>query len=286
MTNKQLLEKLKEDMEMRGFSKHTKASYYRKAKEITEYFKKPMRQVKIQELRDYLLKYLRQERGLTEKSINYYNNVIRFIYDVVIDVPINKRQLPLYKGKRRLPKILSYEELNVFFNACENYKYKTIFMMIYGSGLRISEATNIRVEDIDSKNMRIFVRNGKGERERYTVLPKASLEMLRECYRRYKPNHPEGYMFLNRKGNPLKVERLRVFFRRYRRKAGISEDFIVHSLRHSFATRLVEGGVPLVQVKELLGHSCIRSTMTYVHVANNMQKVDSPLDIYLRGEKK
>ena len=286
MTNKQLLEKLKEDMEMRGFSKHTKASYYRKAKEITEYFKKPMRQVKIQELRDYLLKYLRQERGLTEKSVNYYNNVIRFIYDVVIDVPINKRQLPLYKGKRRLPKILSYEELNVFFNACENYKYKTIFMMIYGSGLRISEATNIRVEDIDSKNMRIFVRNGKGERERYTVLPKASLEMLRECYRRYKPNHPEGYMFLNRKGNPLKVERLRVFFRRYRRKAGISEDFIVHSLRHSFATRLVEEGVPLVQVKELLGHSCIRSTMTYVHVANNMQKVDRPLDIYLRGEKK
>ena len=188
MTNKQLLEKLKEDMEMRGFSKHTKASYYRKAKEITEYFKKPMRQVKIQELRDYLLKYLRQERGLTEKSVNYYNNVIRFIYDVVIDVPINKRQLPLYKGKRRLPKILSYEELNVFFNACENYKYKTIFMMIYGSGLRISEATNIRVADIDSKNMRIFVRNGKGERERYTVLPKASLEVLRECYKRYRPN--------------------------------------------------------------------------------------------------
>ena len=287
MTNKQLLEKLKEDMEMRGFSDHTKASYYRKAKEITEYFGKPMKQVKVQELRDYLLKYLREERGLTEKSVNYYNNVIRFIYDVVIDEPINKRQLPLYKGKRRLPKILSEEELNVFFNACENYMYKTIFMMIYGSGLRISEATNIRIEDIDSKNMRLFVRNGKGEKERYTVLPKASLEMLRECYRRYRPNHPEGYMFLNREGNPLKVERLRVFFRRYRRKAGISEEFIVHSLRHSFATRLVEEGVPLVQVKELLGHSCIRSTMTYVHVANNMQQVDSPLDIFLRkGEEK
>ena len=232
MTNKQLLEKLKEDMEMRGFSDHTKASYYRKAKEITEYFGKPMKQVKVQELRDYLLKYLREERGLTEKSVNYYNNVIRFIYDVVIDEPINKRQLPLYKGKRRLPKILSEEELNVFFNACENYMYKTIFMMIYGSGLRISEATNIRIEDIDSKKMRLFVRNGKGERERYTVLPKASLEMLRECYRRYKPNHAEGYMFLNREGNPLKVERLRVFFRRYRRKAGISEEFIVHSLRY------------------------------------------------------
>ena len=195
MTNKQLLEHLKEDMELRGFSKHTKASYYRKAKEITEYFGKPMRQVKIQELREYILKYLREERGLTEKSANYYNHVIRFIYDVVIDVPINKRQLPLYKIKRRLPKILSEEELNVFFNACDNYMYKTIFMMIYGTGLRISEATNIRIEDIDSKNMRLFVRNGKGEKERYTVLPKVSLEMLRECYRRYRPNHPEEYMF-------------------------------------------------------------------------------------------
>ena len=287
MTNKKLLEKLKEDMEMRCFSPHTKDSYYRKAKEITEYFGKPMKQVKIQELRNYLLNYLRQERGLTEKSVNYYNNVIRFIYDVVIDAPINKRQLPLYKGKRRLPKILSEKELDVFFNACDNYMYKTIFMMIYGSGLRISEATNLRVEDIDSENMRLFVRNGKGERERYTVLPKTSLEMLRICYKMYQPNHPEGYIFLNREGNLLKSERLRVFFRRYRRKAKISEEFIVHSLRHAFATRLVEEGIPLVQVKELLGHSCIRSTMTYVHVANNMQKVDSPLDKFMRkGEEK
>ena len=286
MTNKKLLEKLKEDMEMRGFSRHTKDSYYRKAKEITEYFGKPMKQVTTKELREFLMKYLREERKVSERSVNYYNSVIRFIYDVVLDKPINQKQIPMYKKKRRLPKILSDKELDVFFNACDNYMYKTIFMMIYGSGLRISEATNLRVEDIDSENMRLFVRNGKGERERYTVLPKTSLEMLRICYKMYQPNHPEGYMFLNREGNPLKVERLRVFFRRYRRKAGISEDFIVHSLRHAFATRLVEEGIPLVQVKELLGHSCIRSTMTYVHVANNMQRVDSPLDKFMRkGEE-
>ena len=286
MTNKKLLEKLKEDMEMRGFSPHTKDSYYRKAKEITEYFGKPMKQVTTKELREFLMRYLREERKVSERSVNYYNSVIRFIYDVVLDKPINQKQIPMYKKKRRLPKILSDKELDVFFNACDNYMYKTIFMMIYGSGLRISEATNLRVEDIDSENMRLFVRNGKGERERYTVLPKTSLEMLRICYKMYQPNHPEGYMFLNREGNPLKVERLRVFFRRYRRKAGISEEFIVHSLRHAFATRLVEEGIPLVQVKELLGHSCIRSTMTYVHVANNMQKVDSPLDKFMeKGEE-
>ena len=182
-----------------------------------------------------------------------------------------------------MEKILSEKELNVFFDACENYEYKTVFMLIYGAGLRISEATNLRIEDIDSKEMRLFVRNRKGEKERYTVLPKTSLEMLRKYYQMYKPKHPEGYMFLNEEGNPLTVERLRVFFRRYRRKAKISEDFIVHSLRHSFATKLVEEGVPLVQVKELLGHSCIR---TYVHVANNNQKVKSPLDIFVEGETK
>ena len=286
MTNKQLLEKLQEDMEMRGFSHHTKYTYYHKAQEIIKYFGKPMKQVSTKELRYYLLYYLRKEKKLSERSINYYNSIIRFIYDVVLDYPINQKQIPMYKGKRRLPKILSEDELNIFFNACSDYKYKTVFMMIYGSGLRISEATNLRIEDIDSKNMRLFVRNGKGERQRYTVLPEKSLEMLRECYKKYKPNHPGGYMFLNREGNPLKVERLRVFFRRYRRKAGISEDFIVHSLRHSFATKLVEEGIPLVQVKELLGHSCIRSTMTYVHVANNMQKVKSPLDILVEGGNK
>ena len=242
-----------------------------------------MEKVTTKELRDYLLKYLKEERRLSSRSINYYNSIIRFIYDVVLDKPINQKQIPMLKGKRRLPKILSEKELNVFFDACENYEYKTVFMLIYGAGLRISEATNLRIEDIDSKEMRLFVRNRKGEKERYTVLPKTSLEMLRKYYQMYKPKHPEGYMFLNEEGNPLTVERLRVFFRRYRRKAKISEDFIVHSLRHSFATKLVEEGVPLVQVKELLGHSCIR---TYVHVSNNNQKVKSPLDIFVEGETK
>ena len=170
MTNKQLIEKLKEDMEMRGFSHHTKDSYLRKAKEVVEYFEKPMKQVTTKELREFLMKHLREEKKVSERTSNYYNSVIRFIYDVVLDMPINHKQLPMYKKKRRLPKILSEEELNIFFNACNNYMYKTIFMMIYGSGLRTSEATNIRIEDIDSNNMRLYVRNEKGERIIYNCL--------------------------------------------------------------------------------------------------------------------
>ena len=287
MNNEELIQKMKEDMKLRGFSKYSYSNYLNKAKQIIKYFKKPMEEVTTKEIREYLMIYLKEKKKISERSVNYYNSVIRFIYDVTLDIPINKKQIPMYRKKRILPKILREEELSIFFNACDNYMYKTIFMLIYGTGLRISEAATLKIEDIDSTNMRVFVRNGKGERQRYTVLPQASLEMLREYYKKYKPNHPEGYLFLNGDGDPMKPERLRVYFRRYRKKAKIEEGFIVHSLRHSFATKLVEEGVPLIQVKELLGHSCIRSTMTYVHIANNMQKVNSPLDIFLeKGEKK
>ena len=285
MTNEELVKKLKEDMKLRGFSKHTYDSYLSKTKDVIKYFKKPLEEVMMQELRDFLLKHLKEERGLSERSVNYYNSVIRFIYEVTLDKIINKKQLPMYRNRRRIKDVLTKEELSAFFNACENYKYKTIFMMIYGSGLRISEALNIRIKDIDSKKMRIFVREGKGKKERYTVLPKTSLEMLRKYYKMYKPKHPEGYIFLNREGNPLTVERTREFFRRYRRKAKLEEKFVVHSLRHSFATDLIERGATIIEVKEAMGHSNIRSTMEYIHVANIGLSVNNPLDELMKGVK-
>ena len=232
MTNQELLQKMKEDMEMRGFSHWTKESYELKAKDTMRYFKKPMEEVTIEELRNYLLKYLKEERKLSERSVNYYNSVIRFMYEVTMDKLINKKQLPMYRKRRKMKDVLTKEELSAFFNACDNYMYKTIFMLIYGSGLRVSEAVSIKVQDIDSRKMRIFVSEGKGKKDRYTVLPKASLDMLRKYYKMYKPKHPEGYIFLNRAGRPLTVERTRIFFRRYRRKAKIDEKFVVHSLRH------------------------------------------------------
>ena len=232
MTNEQIIQKMQEDMKMRGFSNWTEESYLNKAKDIIKYFKKPMEEVKIDELREFLMKHLREERKLSERSVNYYNSVIRFIYEVTLDKIINKKQLPMYKKKRKMKDVLTKEELNTFFSVCDNYMYKTIFMLIYGSGLRISEAVNLKVEDIDSKKMRVFVRQGKGGKDRYTVLPQTSLEMLREYYKRYQPKHPEGYLFLNQEGNQLKIERTREYFRRYRKKAKIDDKFVVHSLRH------------------------------------------------------
>lgn len=276
MTNEQLLEKMKEDMKLRDFSHYSFDTYLRKAKEMIEYFNKPMEEVTTEEMRKYLM-MLKEERKLANKTVNYYNSILRFMFEVTLDKVLNKKQIPMLKHTRKICKVLNNEELSAFFKVCDP-KYKMIFMLIYGSGLRIGEAANLRIEDIDSKKMRVFVRAGKGQKQRYTILPKVSLDMLREYYQKEKPNHPEGYLFLNKEGNPLKVERIRVFFRRYRRKAGINDEFVVHSLRHSFATNLIERGATLIQVKELLGHSNIRSTMEYVHVANIDIGLESPID--------
>ena len=287
MTNEQLIKKMKEDMNMRNFSKYTYDSYLGKTRDIMRYYgEKQLEEVTTEELREFLLKYLKDERKLSDRSINYYNSVIRFIYEVTLDKLINKKQLPMRKKKKTLYKVLTKEELSTFFNMCDNFKFKTIFMLVYGSGLRIGEVANLRVEDIDSKNMRIFVRAGKGNKERYTILPKQSLEMLREYWRKYRQHKRRGRIFLSESGKAITVGVIREHFRKYRRKAKINEKVTVHTLRHNFATDLIERGATLIQVKELMGHSNIRSTMEYIHVANVKLDLESPLDAFLKGEVK
>lgn len=286
MTNKQLLNKMKNDMKMRNFSHYTYDSYLGKTKDIMRYFgKKNLEDVTTEELRIFLLKYLKDERKLSDRSINYYNSVIRFIYEVTLDKVLNKKQLPMRKKKKAVYRVLTKEELSTFFNVCDNFKFKTIFMLAYGSGLRIGEIANLRVEDIDSKNMRIFVRQGKGNKERYTILSQQSLKMLREYWSKYRQHKRRGRIFLSESGEAITVGVIREHFRKYRRKAGLSEKITMHTLRHCYATNLIENGATLIQVKELMGHSNIRSTMEYVHVANVDLGIESPLDVFLKGGK-
>lgn len=286
MTNEQVIKKMKEDMRMRNFAKYTYDSYLGKTKDIMKYFgEKKLEELTTEELREFLLKYLKEERKLADRSINYYNSIIRFIYEVTLDKVLNKKQLPMRKQKKTVYKVLTKEELSTFFNCIDNLKFKTIFMLVYGSGLRIGEVANLRVEDIDSKKMRIFVREGKGNKERYTILPKQSLEMLRTYWRKYRQHKRRGRIFLSETGKAITVGVIREHFRKYRRKAKINEKATVHTLRHNFATDLIERGATLIQVKELMGHSNIRSTMEYVHVANIKMDLESPLDAFMKEEK-
>ena len=133
MTNKQLLNKMKNDMKMRNFSHYTYESYLGKTKDIMRYFgEKNLEDVTTEELRIFLLKYLKEERKLGDRSINYYNSVIRFIYEVTLDKVLNKKQLPMRKKKKTVYKVLTKEELSTFFNCVDDFKFKTIFMLAYG----------------------------------------------------------------------------------------------------------------------------------------------------------
>ncbi len=287
MNNKAVLKKMKKDMHMRNFSKYTYDNYVSKAKDIMKYFgEKQLENVTTDELRDFLLKYLKEKKKLFDRSVNYYNSVIRFIWEVTMDKLINKKQLPMRKHKKTVYKVLTKEELSTFFNCVDNYKFKTIFMLAYGSGLRIGEIVNLRVEDIDSKTMRIFVREEKENKERYTILSKQSLEMLRTYWSRYRQHRRRSKLFLSELGEPITEGVIRTHFRRYRTKAKLSSKVTMHTLRHCFATDLIERGATLIQVKELMGHSNIRSTMAYVHVANIDLGLESPLDAFMKGEMK
>ena len=252
MTNNQLLKKLSEDMKMRNFSHYTYDAYMGKTREMIRYFNKPMEKVTMEELRYFLYQHLLIERKLADRSINYYNSIIRFVYEVTLDRVLNKKQLPMRKKKRAVYKVLTREELEAFFNCVDDFKFKTIFMLAYGAGLRIGEIANLRVEDIDSKTMRIFVREGKGNKERYTILPEETLKMLRIYWTKYRQNRRRGRIFLSESGAAITVGVMREHFRQYRRKAKLSEKVTMHTLRHCFATNLIENGATLIQVKELM----------------------------------
>ena len=252
MTNNQLLKKLSEDMKMRNFSHYTYDAYMGKTREMIRYFNKPMEKVTMEELRYFLYQHLLIERKLADRSINYYNSIIRFVYEVTLDRVLNKKQLPMRKKKRAVYKVLTREELGAFFNCVDDFKFKTIFMLAYGAGLRIGEIANLRVEDIDSKTMRIFVREGKENKERYTILPEETLKMLRIYWTKYRQNRRRGRIFLSESGAAITVGVMREHFRQYRRKAKLSEKVTMHTLRYCFATNLIENGATLIQVKELM----------------------------------
>ncbi len=160
---------------MQSFFHYTYDFYIKKTKEMIKYFNKPMEEVTVDELRDYLYKYLLEERKLSDKTVNHYNSVIRFVYEVTLDKVINKKKLTMRKLKKVVYRVLTKEELKRLFDCVDNYKFKTIFMLAYEPGLRIGEIVNLKLEDIDSKKMRIFERAGKGNKERYIISPKTSL---------------------------------------------------------------------------------------------------------------
>lgn len=276
MDQQLIIEKLARDIELRGLSKSTNKEYCQKIKLFQEYFKKPATELWEQEIREYL-HYLRNDRKLSTSAVNMTNCALRFLNDVTLEKNLNYKRVPRLKQPYILPNILTKDQVQAIFNAADNLKHKCILMTIYGSGLHLSEIASLKISDIDSKNMRIFVDQGKGKKDRYALLSQANLQILREYWKKYKPK----YWLFEGAENGLHISKRTVqdMFKKYLRKSGVGTHATVHTLRHSFATHLLEEGTNLFYIRDLLGHATIRTTTVYLHVATtDILKTTSPLD--------
>ena len=280
MTNEEITQKAREHIRLRELSIWTEKEYMDKLKVLLRHYDNmPLEEMNEKHLRDFLL-YQLEVKMLTSATVNIYNSAFRFIFGAVMERNLNYQMIPRRRIHRELPKIMNKSDIVKFLSVIYNLRDKTIFETIYGAGLRVSECANLRVQDIDSANMRLFVHKGKGGKDRYTLLSKRNLEVLRQYWKEYRPNHPDGYLFYTKNGkeHQMTVRAIWDAFHKYRKRANLSDEFCVHTLRHCFATHLLESGVDVCRIKHLLGHTHIQSTTFYLHLLNFDETVKSPLD--------
>lgn len=277
-TNEQLLSRMNEDIVLRGLANGTKVSYLMNTRLFLEWIGRPAESMDEEDIRVYL-RYLITEKKLEASTINICNAALRFFFAVTLKRNLNYRLIPRMKQTRRFPEILTQAELASVFEQASSLRNKAMLMTVYGAGLRVSEVCSLQVCDIDSKAMRIFVRDSKNGKDRYTLLSKEDVEILREYWSAYRPGHPDGWLFLNRNGSgKMNLFTARDACRTAVKRAGIQKDVSIHTLRHCFATHLLEAGTDIFRIKELLGHASIQSTIWYLHLLNFDTKLISPLD--------
>jgi integrase/recombinase XerD len=274
-----------EDMQLRGLAPTTQRSYIHYVAEFAKYFGRSPEHLDLEAVRDYKL-YLLNERKLAPESINAFIAAVQLLYTVTLDMPWDNASFPRLRRGRRLPVVLSREEVMRFFEHIPSIKYRAALMVCYGAGLRISEAARLKVSDLDSKRMVIRVREGKGGKDRYTMLSPRLLEVLR-CY--WRATRPTDWLFPSfwRQERHMHISSLSGACRDASRTSGIGKRVTPHTLRHSFATHLLEGGTDVRVIQVLLGHSRIDTTSRYTAVSTKLiASTASPLDVPAGKTKK
>lgn len=272
-----LREQMKGDLELRGLSPHTQESYLRQVSLFSRHFNKSPRHLGEREIKEYLL-YLVREKKSSPGTVTQCYSALKFFYARTLRRKWVIEGVPRIKRERSLPVVLDREEVESLFSVTKNIKHRAILMLIYSSGLRLTEAAHLKVSDIDSKRMVIRIRQSKGNKDRYTILSKVALEELREYWYRYRP---KGWLFAGRfTDKPLTGRSIQRVFIKAKDRAGIKKPATVHTLRHSFATHLLEAGTDLRHIQLLLGHMSLRTTAVYLHVSRKeLIRIVSPLDL-------
>ena len=262
-------------LKLKGYSSKTIKSYLGHMRRFIDYINGDIESINYTELEKYSLFLLDDQKS--HSYVNQGINSIKFYLKNINKDDQILKNIVRPKKEKRLPNILSEEEVFRVLNALDNQKHKVLLMLTYSAGLRVSEVAKIKVCDIDSGRMLLRISQGKGRKDRYTILSSKLLEELRKYYKQYRP---KDYLFQGQNGEDHITERsVQRVFKSACQKAKISKKVGIHSLRHSFATHLLEQGTDLRYIQELLGHSSSKTTEIYTHVTNRIiSKIVSPLD--------
>lgn len=268
--------RMEEELKLRGCSPRTQKTYLCWVRRFAGHYRRAPEQMGTREVRAFLM-YLLEDQKLSRSSLVQALCALKFFYVHVLHRPFELEDLHFAKGKRRLPVVLSEREVRQLLDAAEGLRDRTILMTLYGTGLRLSELLNLQVKDIDSTRMLIRVRQGKGAKDRNVILSPALLAGLRCYFRRYRP---ESWLFYGRTPQQRLSDRvIQRMVHHLSQKAGLRSGVTTHTLRHSFATHLLEHGTELVYIQELLGHRNPKTTMLYARISpKSLRKVTSPLD--------
>ncbi len=271
------LQKLEETGKIRNLSTSTIDCYKNYVLVFLKHANKNPEELTCEDVRAFLL--AKKEAGLKATTLNLYNSSIRFFYRKVLRIVWDDITIPRMIEEHKLPVVLSTKEIQLLLDATEDIKYKTMLATMYASGLRVSEVIHLHYNDVSRKNMQIYVRESKSRQDRYTILSQKNLNLLTEYW--YACGKTRDILFPNKfTGQYLTVSALEQVMRRSVQKAGISPDATPHSLRHSFATHLLEQGVDVRNIQALLGHRDPKSTEVYLHVSNKtLMGIRSPFDI-------
>jgi integrase/recombinase XerD len=271
-----LRQRMIDDMQLRNLAVRTQTQYVAQIAAFAKYFGASPEILDIEAIRQYQL-YLLNDRKISPDAVGQFTSAVKFLYLVTLEMPWSNEYFPRARCPRKLPVVLSYEEVLAFFDHVPSLKYRAALMVCYGAGLRISEAVALKVADIDSKRGLIRVVQGKGHKDRYTMLSPRLLEVLRRYYRSARP---PDYLFPSwRKDRHLSSSSLQMACHEAAQRAHIAKRVTVHTLRHSFATHLLENGTDIRVIQVLLGHTRIDTTARYAAVSPQLVATTvSPLD--------
>jgi integrase/recombinase XerD len=272
-----LRKRMLEDLQVRNYAPTTVAAYIRNVAEFAKHFGKSPELLGPEQIREYQL-HLIKEKGVSPSSYIQAVCGLRFLYSHTLHLQVGIERIPLPRYEKKLPVILSPEEVRKILAAPKNLGHRTILTTMYASGPRVSEVARLKVADIDSGRGVLWIRCGKGRKDRQVLLPPKLLELLRD-YWRWK--RPDDWLFPGENpGQPISRESIFRACQKAAKDAGISKAVHPHSLRHAFATHLLEAGVNLRTIQILLGHAKLETTARYLHVANTaVRSTISPLEM-------